>query len=265
MSILIAGHYCHDVLVSNAGEHRALGGSAAYASAVFEALGEPYEVAAKVGADFRYLDAVAKPPRIAGARTTSFIDDYRSGERVERVEAVTEPIEPRDLPAGRFDAGIACAIAGEVPLRTLQRMRSICRVMFGDAQGLLRRISPVGEVLLEPMHPDAPAQLDYLKASRAEAQLLDVEKLREKLTLVITDGPRGCTLLSATDRLHIAPFAAEERDPTGAGDCFLAAFAAAIVHGLPPGEAARAAAWYGARAVEHIGIPKFGDTLRPWS
>ena len=54
MSILVAGHYCHDTLLSNAGEHHALGGSAAYASAILDALGEPCTVAAKVGEDFLY-------------------------------------------------------------------------------------------------------------------------------------------------------------------------------------------------------------------
>ena len=53
-SILVVGHYCHDTLLSNAGEHRTLGGSAAYASAVLEVLGEPYEVVSKVGPDFLY-------------------------------------------------------------------------------------------------------------------------------------------------------------------------------------------------------------------
>jgi 1D-myo-inositol 3-kinase len=256
VSILVAGLYCHDTLIGNDGEHRALGGSAAYASAVFEALGEPYNVAAKVGADFRYFNEVCKPPKVAGARTTSFIDDYRSGERREHVDAVCEALEPSDL-QGRHDAGIACAVSGEVPLRTLQRMRALCGVMLADAQGLLREISPQGEVLLKPLHPDAPAQLDYLKASKAEAALLDVAQLRTRLTVLITDGPRGCTLLTAREELHIPAFPANERDPTGAGDCFLAGFAAGLVRHLPAERAARIGAWFGARAVEHIGVPRF--------
>src|SRR5712671_2032682 len=52
VSILVVGHYCHDTLFGNAGTHRTVGGTAAYASAILEALGESHEVVAKVGEDF---------------------------------------------------------------------------------------------------------------------------------------------------------------------------------------------------------------------
>lgn len=258
MSILVAGHYCHDTLIGNGGEERALGGSAAYASAVLEALGEKYEVAVKVGADFLYLDQVYKKPIVAGLRTTSFTDDYRSGERRERVDAVCEPLAPQDLPAGPHEVGIACAIAGELPLPTLRRMREICRVVVADAQGLLRTISPRGEVLLEPLRDEVLPLLDYLKASRAEAMLLDVERVRRLLrALIVTDGPRGCTLFTARDEVRVPAFAAAEVDPTGAGDCFLAGFAAGLRRGFDEARAARLGAWFGARAVERVGVPRF--------
>ncbi len=270
--ILVAGHYCHDTIVGNDGTHRALGGSAAYASAILEALGEPYEVAAKAGPDFLYAAQVRKQPRIVPGRTSSLVDDYRSGERRDRVEAVCEPLHPGDL-HGSYDVGIACAITGEVPPPTLARIREICRVVIADAQGLLREITPRGEVLLRPLHPDAPRQLDYLKASRAEARLLDVAALRRSVTLLLTDGPRGCTVLTASGEAHVPAFPAEEKDPTGAGDCFLAGFAAGLARGLDPVRAARIGAWCGARAVEQVGVPhltpaqaaealRSGDTIR---
>jgi sugar/nucleoside kinase (ribokinase family) len=46
---------------------------------------------------------------------------------------------------------------------------------------------------------------------------------------------------------------AEEIDPTGAGDTFAAAFAAATLAGAEPVEAARAATATAARSVEHQG------------
>ncbi len=257
MSILVAGHYCHDTVLSNAGDHRALGGSAAYVSAVLQALGEPHEVAAKVGADFLYAGQVAKKPLVVqSARTTSFVDDYRSGERRERVLAVCEPLLPADL-RGSYEVGMACAVAGEIPPETLARLRAICRVVVADAQSVLREITPQGEVRLVPLPPEAAAQLDVLKASKREAALLDVARLRTKLTLVVTDGARGCTVFTAREETHVPAFPAEERDPTGAGDCFLAGFAVGIARGLGPLRAARIGAFCGARAVEHIGVPRF--------
>ena len=255
MSILIAGHYCHDTLLSNAGTHRGLGGSAAYAAAILEALGEPYQVAAKVGADFLYAAQVLRPARVVAGRTASFVDDYREGERREHVEAICEPLHPEDI-TGVYQVGIACAIAGEVPLPTLRRIRQVCAVVVADAQGLMREIAPGGAVVLRPLDPEAAGLLDFLKASRGEAALLDLAALRRKLTLLITDGPRGCTLLTASGETHLAAFPAEEKDPTGAGDCFLAGFAAGLARGLNPLQAARIGAFCGARAVEQIGVPR---------
>src|SRR5213075_2955360 len=111
---------------------------------------------------------------------TSFVDDYRSGERQERVEAVCEPIWPSDL-EGAFEVGIACGICGEIPPQTLARIREISRVTMADAQSLMREITPDGEVRLKPVDPQG---LDFLKASRSEAALLDVPALRKRLTLL---------------------------------------------------------------------------------
>lgn len=254
--ILVAGHYCHDTILSNTGTWRALGGSAAYACAIFDALEQPYEVAAKAGPDFLYAGEVTKPPLIVpGARTSSFIDDYRTGGRRDSASAVCEPIFPHEL-RGAYLIGIACGVTGEVPLPTLRRMRQICRVVVADAQSLLREVAPSGEVLLRPMPEEAAAHLDFLKASRNEASLLEVERLRERVTLLITDGPRGCALLTAANETHIPALDAMERDPTGAGDCFLAGFATGLARGLTPEAAARIGVYCGARAVEQLGVPR---------
>lgn len=253
--ILVAGHYCHDTLIGNAGSAQALGGSAAYASAILDALAEPHEVIAKVGGDFRYAALVSHQPLVVPGRTTAFVDDDRGGERRQRVEAVAPPIEPFEL-QGRFELGIACAVAGELPLRTLLRMRELCGVLVADAQALLRAISPSGEVTLQPPAPPALEALDCLKASRHEAALLDVQALRERVLLLITDGARGCDVLGRDVEAHVPAFPAEEKDPTGAGDCFLAGFAAGLLRGKDPVRAARAGAWCGARAVEQVGVPR---------
>jgi 1D-myo-inositol 3-kinase len=253
--LLVVGHYCHDTILGNAGTHRALGGSAAYVSAVLDALGDPHEVVAKVGADFLYGAEVSRKPRVVPGRTTAFVDDYRAGERRERVEAVAPPIEPADL-QGSYEVGVACGICGEVPTPTLHRLRQVSGVVIADAQSILRAIGPGSEVRLDPPDPAALACLDVLKASRAESRVLDVDALRRTLTLVLTDGPRGCRVLRAGDELRIEAYPAVEQDPTGAGDCFLAGLAAGISRGLPREKAARIGAFLGARAVEHVGVPR---------
>ncbi|HZX95347.1 MAG TPA: PfkB family carbohydrate kinase [Myxococcales bacterium] len=253
--ILVAGNYCHDTLISTTGVEQALGGSAAYASAILDALGEPHAVVSKAGSDFRYAARVSQQPRIVPGRTTAFVDDYSAGERRQRVDAVAPAIEPADLD-GRYELGIACAIAGELPPRTLLRMRELCRILVGDAQALLREISAEGEVTLRRPQPQMLESLDFLKASREESALLEVKALPPRLTLIVTDGPRGCDLMTAGSALHVPALPAQEKDPTGAGDCFLAGFAAGLARGLDPARAARIGAYCGARAVEQIGVPR---------
>ena len=255
MPVLVVGHYCHDTLVRNASVHQVLGGSSAYASAILDALGEPHEVIAKVGADFRYAHQVSRKPAVVPGRTTAFVDDYRGAVRTERVDAVAPAIEPGEL-RGAWDVGLACAIAGEIPLRTLQRLREISRIVLADAQSILREITGRGEVVLRPPTPAATEAIDVLKASRSEAGVLDVPALRQKMTLIVTDGARGCAVLHRDREVSVAAYPAEEKDATGAGDCFLAGVAAGLARGLAIEEAARLGAWCGARAVEHVGVPR---------
>jgi 1D-myo-inositol 3-kinase len=258
--ILLAGHYCHDRIIARDGsEVRTLGGAAAYAAAILDAFGEPFAVAAKVGADFSYGSQVSHPPRVVAGRTTSFVDDYRGGERRERVEAVCAPLSVDDLPAGPFEVGLALGVAGEVPLAVLARMRRICRFVLADAQSLLRSVQPSGEVRLQPLDATTVEHLDYLKASLAETAVLDVPWLRARVSLLVTDGRRGCRLLDASRDLHLPALPADERDPTGAGDCFLAGFALGLARGLDPRRAAELGAFCGARAVEQVGVPRLSE------
>lgn len=255
--ILVCGHYCHDLLIARDGtQTRALGGSASYAAAVLDAFAEPYRVAAKAGPDFRYAARLTHPPRIVAAPTTRFVDDYREDERHERVEAVCDALAPDDLPTGPFDVGLAFGVAGEVPAPVLERLRAICRVVLADAQSLMRTIASDGTVLLRAAEPAALAQLDWLKASRAESALLDVHRLRERIGIVVTDGARGCTVLTATSGIHVPATPAAEVDPTGAGDCFLTGFAIGLRRGWSAERAAALGSWCGARAVEQLGVPR---------
>jgi 1D-myo-inositol 3-kinase len=253
--ILVAGHYCHDTLIGNDSMHRTLGGSAAYVSAILQSLGETHAVIAKVGPDFLYASQVVHPPIVVAGRTTAFVDDYRGLERRGRVEAIAPAIEPLDL-EGSWEMGVACAIAGELPLRTLRRLRRTCKTVLADAQTIVREIGPSGEVRLRPPAAEALELFDVLKASREEAAVLDLPALRRKMTLLITDGARGSTILRDDAEIHVPAQVAREKDPTGAGDSFLAGLAAGLRQGLPLEDAARVAAWCGARAVEHVGVPR---------
>src|SRR5712692_10004663 len=253
--VVVAGNYSHDTLVG-AEERSELGGSAAYVSAILRAAGVDFAVVANVGDDFRYADLVPPARVIPGARTTSFVDDYRTGERIATLHAAAPPLRPEDLREScTVGMAVAVAVAAEIPAATLLRLRELSRVLLADAQGFVRAFDPSGRVLHRAPPPDLLAALtrvDYLKVGRAEAAALDLARLRRSCTILLTHGPRGCTVLSATEELHVPAFAAREVDPTGAGDCFLAGFAVALLRN-----------WCGARSVESPGLPHL-DALPNW-
>jgi len=270
--VVVAGNYSHDTIIGGdtmqwcppsaippiAVQARSeLGGSAAYVSAVLRAAGVDFAVVANVGDDFRYADRVPPARVVPGARTTSFVDDYRSGERIATLRAAAPTLRPEDLRES-CTVGMAVAVAAEIPAATLLRLRVLSGVLLADAQGFVRAFDPAGRVLHRAPDPDllaALTQVDYLKVGRAEAAALDLALLRRSCTILLTEGARGCTVLSADAELHVPPFPAREVDPTGAGDCFLAGFAIGLLRGWPPPRAARLGNWCGARSVESSGVP----------
>ena len=71
--------------------------------------------------------------------------------------------------------------------------------------------------------------------------------------IVVKRGAEGADYYDAGGRVSQPAFAVEEIDPTGAGDCFGAAFVTFWLRGLAPAEALRYAAAAGARAVTQRG------------
>jgi 1D-myo-inositol 3-kinase len=261
--ILVVGNYCHDTLLSaDGGVLRVLGGSASYLSAVLRACGVDVCTVAKVGADFLYAGQVAQAPLVEGARSTAFLDDYTYGERRETLGAPGPRILPGDVEV-ECAIAIACGVAGEVLPETLEVLRARSRLLLADAQGLCRTFAPDGRVGTAPLSRTPFATrlqlFDHLKLGAAEASCVEPGELRA--TLLYTLGKEGCDLLSAPDaqgrreRTRVPPFPAAERDATGAGDCFLAGYAAGLLRGLAPIAAARVGNWCGARAVECVGVP----------
>jgi 1D-myo-inositol 3-kinase len=260
LEVLFAGHYCHDTIVDKDGTQRTgLGGAAAYASAVLLAARVDFRVAAFVGDDFRYV--VPKPPRVvAGARTTVFIEDYRGADRTGTLVSAAPPLEPDDLGDARCQVGMACAIAGEIGAGTLERLRELSGILIADAQGFVRGFDAQGRVFHRAPEPALRQQidrLDWLKLSRSETEELDARALR--CGAIVTDGDRGCLVLWEGREVQVPAFTANELDPTGAGDCFLAGFAVGLLRGRDPIEAARFASFCGALAVAQAGVPR----LRP--
>jgi 1D-myo-inositol 3-kinase len=276
-SVIIAGHYCHDTLyLANGTRSEALGGSVSYISSVLSALEIECSVVSKVGPDFGYLSQISHAPRVVpGAHTTQYISDFTQGERIGRVGALCEPIYPLDLPSlpaliegdlgpdvpppFSYEIALAVGIVGEVLPETLLGLAAQARYLLCDVQGLIRHIDPVGRVTCKPLQ-DTPFyqhldQISYLKASRQEAGFLDIEHVRQRTCLLVTEGDQGCTVYLKDREFRVPAFQAVELDPTGAGDCFLAGFAMGLLRGLALDEAVKLGNYYGALAVAQVGVP----------
>jgi sugar/nucleoside kinase (ribokinase family) len=79
--------------------------------------------------------------------------------------------------------------------------------------------------------------------------------------IVIKRGNRGASHFDRSGRTDVAPLAANEVDPTGAGDCFGGAFVSFWLAGAPPETALRYANAAGANAVTRVG-PMEGAATR---
>jgi 1D-myo-inositol 3-kinase len=259
---LIAGHYCHDTLYLAQGKRSdTLGGSASYISSVFGAVDLNCQVSSKVGQDFAYHSQIRHSPKVVDLQpTTQFIADFTLGERIERVGAICESIFPEDIPSEtEFDIALAVGIVGEVPPETLKKMRRQSRYLLCDIQGLIRVIEPQGSVQYAQLHQtpfySLLSQISFLKASRHEAESLDLASVRKQTCLLVTEGKEGCTVYEREREFRVPAFTAEEIDPTGAGDCFLAGFAAGLLRGLPLEKAVLTGNYFGALAVSEVGVP----------
>jgi sugar/nucleoside kinase (ribokinase family) len=81
-------------------------------------------------------------------------------------------------------------------------------------------------------------------------QALDI---KTEISIVLKKGPEGCAIYHAGKRLDIPGYHVDEIDPTGAGDCFSAAFIAGLEAGWTLDKVGRFANAAGALAVTRMG------------
>ncbi len=139
-----------------------------------------------------------------------------------------------------FDPNIRKEIMGDPEARAaLKRVLAGCDIFLPSGE----------EMALFTDRADEGASVDHLLGLG----------IRE---IVLKRGVEGASHFSAAGAEHVSAFAVEEIDPTGAGDCFGAAFVVARLRGEPVTAALRLANAAGARAVMVQG-PMEGTSTRP--
>lgn len=223
---LIIGHFALDRTESAA----RLGGTAAYAGLTAAALGRRVGIVTSTApnldlgplSDFEWVNSPAGLP-------TSFENRYEGGRRRQRLLSLANPLAIEDVPAGwrRSPVVHLGPIAGELdPGLARQFPHSFVGI---TAQGWLRQWDDDG--LVQAASIDAI--VDFLPS--ADAVVVSVEDLGRDLKtaeamaahcrlLAVTEGARGALVFRGNDVRRIPAPAAEEIDPTGAGDVFAAVF-----------------------------------------
>lgn len=249
----VVGHVTTDRLVREGLRDEVLpGGCVSYAARAHCALGWPVTVTTSGATD-------AFPPEVtvdrAESATTRFVNTYREGARSQTIEAIGPPLLPRDETV--FDALHLAPVLGEVPL---DAWLGRGRFMGVGLQGWLRRAEGVAGPGVHVVAGEAPllrgVDVVFLSDEDLRGQDGLLEQLRTRVPLVaLTHGAQGVTLFSAGTELRLPAVAAEERDPTGAGDTFAAGTLHGLANGMPAARAALVGAKLAAACVAQVGLP----------
>jgi pfkB family carbohydrate kinase len=171
---------------------------------------------------------------------------HRPGGLEQRLEAVGEPFTPAEVhgPMAPLLRGCSFALlgaqsAGDFPPETIAAIAEAGPRVCLDAQGLTRGATR-GPVRLRPFPLEAVRGVGILKLNAAEAAAAgDLDALAAAVDeVLVTDGPRGATVIAAGERLEAPGSGHPFDDPTGAGDSFGAAYLLQRERGHDPHRAA---------------------------
>jgi sugar/nucleoside kinase (ribokinase family) len=256
---------------------RVLSGGSTNGCLALRRLGHQVGLVGRIGSDYldRFTDDIRRygiEPHIqVCAETGGFSLIYDAyGNRTLDVLGIADPIE--QIPDGLENAqAVAIApILQETSPELISRIRKATQApLLLDPQGLMRRIHTTGRV--EHFLPDYFAQIaplfQVIKANEVEAQIITgIDPRREGIEAVRRLRSLGCAIAIVTlaeagsliddgrEQYIIPAFATDARDPTGAGDTYMAGFLHAYL--ASPGDLYRAGCYGAATAsiwIEHTG------------
>jgi len=253
---LLIGHTTRD-LTPHGPE---LGGTVAYAGLTLAALGWRVRVltAANRDLDLNPLNRL-EVHRVHAPQSTTFENIYRQDAREQFLRAHAGPITAGDLPQGwsRTDLLFLAPVADEIEP---DLVRSVDFNLLGvTAQGWFREVRPDGSIELKPWQhvlsripheAIVVLSVEDLGGSSAGAR----EIASQCRILALTDSARGADVFWDGQQVHIPAPAADEIDPTGAGDVFAAIFFYRLLLGDEPPAAARHANLHASASVNRVGL-----------
>jgi sugar/nucleoside kinase (ribokinase family) len=232
-----------------------------YSSLTACRLGKRAAVLTSYGQDFvgkgALIGIVSKV--VPASQTSSFRNIYGSGGRVQHVYAAAASLTAGDLPSVWRKSPLVylCPVLHEVPMDMAEVFSNS---LIGIApQGWTRRWDETGRIRSQRWQG-----FEEL-LGRSQMIIVSEEDIREHGNLVdsfrkhtpiviVTRAEQGALIFTGGRTLRVGAYRAEERDPTGAGDCFGTAFLIRYAETRDIEEAGRFASCVGACAVEGDGI-----------
>ena len=266
---------------------RVLSGCSTNGCLALTRLGHRTTLVGRIGADYqaqfladthRYgIDAMMQQCEQTGGFGLVYDD---RGDRTLDVLGVAAPIEQIPAVCQRASAIIVGPILQETSASLIEGIHTLSDApLFLDPQGLLRRIGPHGRIehFCPPELEQIAPLFHVIKANEIEAEVITgvnprrdgAEALRRLKALgcaiaVITLAEAGSLIDDGRRQYTIPAYATEARDPTGAGDTYMAGF----IHSyLRDPSDLYAAGCYGAATasiwIEHTGpdAPIAGDEV----
>lgn len=224
------GHVTYDIYP----EEKLIGGSAVYSSLTAHNLGLSTGIITSRGSDFS-CDGLLKGINIVDSLsnyTTTFCNSYYQGERKQIINQVAGKIKVKQIPEEWREPKIIhiCPVVDEID----EEIEEILE-LFGDSligltpQGLMRRWGRDGMVYSKKWVPtsDISSKVDVMIFSEEDIatfpEVLEDYKSLIKI-VILTRGEKGSILYWKGKEFVFSAFKTEEKDPTGAGDVFAAAF-----------------------------------------
>ncbi|MBI4497394.1 MAG: ribokinase [Chloroflexi bacterium] len=236
------------------------GGTVYYAAYTALRLGRRTAVLTNARPDY---DVAAALPGAAvqavGSATTIFENQNTPQGRRQRVRGGGTLLTVAAVPAAWRRAPIVLLgpVLGEVaPALAAAFPESLVGV---TPQGWMRQVGPTGWITAVPW-TEAPAVLPWagavvLSPEDVGGREAQVQALAAQARLlVVTEGAHGCRILQGGREQHVPAFPAQERDATGAGDVFAAAFLIRLAECGDPQAAAAFANAVAACSVEAPGV-----------
>ena len=255
LKLTVAGHIVKDVTADDWQP----GGGVLYAASQAVKLGREVVAVTACATD---IDPKRLLPEVnwqvqASDVTTTFQNSYRDGRREQHLLARGAPLDVNSVFQRQEAAGIVLLtpLFHEIDREEVQRAAGSGGLLGVASQGWLRELD--GDRVQPAAFDDAPAWLagDVVFVSDEDVQDADsVAAWRAQVPVVaLTRGRAGCTVWNASGRHDVSTAVVRERDPTGAGDVFAAAFMVRYYETRDALTAARFAAAAGALAVRGEG------------